>query len=88
VTLGLTVVPAAVALYWLRDSFRISSAVAGASAGAASGILGAVATHIICQATECTHVLLFHGGAVAVSAIAGGALWALFGRCPVPSSAS
>lgn len=77
ITLLLALPPGLLMLIRLRRSANLSPWTAGALLGAASGILAALCSHVLCQNSECGHVLLVHGGAILLMAMAGSLLWSL-----------
>jgi hypothetical protein len=79
-SLLMALAPAALSLYLLRHSLAASPAITGAAVGAASAMAAALATHLVCRSSECAHLLLLHGGAIALMAAAVGFAWGALAR--------
>jgi hypothetical protein len=64
----------------LRRSFPSAAGWRGAAVGAVAGLAGATGIHAHCPAQGLDHLLVAHGAAIALSALAGAALGRLGGR--------
>jgi hypothetical protein len=65
--LGIAIVPSIVVAFLLRGVYPTTSRVVAASIGAAAGSIGGLVLHFHCRVTDGLHLLLFHGGMVAVA---------------------
>lgn len=79
-SLGVALVPLALAAFALHRAFLSAPAWRGAAVGALCGLGGTIALHAHCDLNEVLHVTLTHGASIAAGALLGAAAGAWRGR--------
>lgn len=72
--------PLAAAAFFLRGSFLSAAGWRGAAVGALAGLSGSLGIHAHCPVQGAAHLLVAHGAAIAIGAVAGAALGRAKGR--------